>query len=465
MSASSAPVSALPWWKEPTKDQWYAYCAAWMGWTLDAFDFTVFLLIMAPIAQEFGVPLIDVTAVFSVTLIMRLGGATASGWLADRLGRRAPLMISILWYLRLQPRRGALAQLHVSVRGQGLAGHRDGRGMAGRRGAGDGILARPIARLHVRRVAGLVGPGFRAVGAGLRLPLRPLESMAPGYGWRGMLILGVLPALVCVWIRIYVKEPKVWTENKKIQNTTKKQVTLPLFAIFKRKYLWNTFTGCLWMAANFWVYYAIWAMLGTYLQKELGWTPAQVAVPVFWGNILTFLACSFWGGMSERIGRRWALMLPCAISILFVPIYLHHDRSDVVPRVLPAVHLLCRWQGCPQPGLAVGTLSDRGPGNRGRLRLSPGGGLGRGCCAAADLLRREPGHGLRQADDVRHDRFAGRVCGRGLPRSGNQGQGDDRRSGGDRGRSAGLSPGRFVSPCRTGAAFLRYLHRSLMSFF
>ena len=140
--------------------------------------------------------------------------------------------------------------------------------------------------------------------------------MAPGYGWRGMLILGVLPALVCVWIRVYVKEPEVWTENKKIQNTTKKQVTLPLFAIFKRKYLWNTFTGCLWMAANFWVYYAIWAMLGTYLQKELGWTPAQVAVPVFWGNILTFLACSFWGGMSERIGRRWALMLPCAISIL-----------------------------------------------------------------------------------------------------------------------------------------------------
>ena len=116
MSASSAPASALPWWKEPTKDQWYAYCAAWMGWTLDAFDFTVFLLIMAPIAQEFGVPLIDVTAVFSVTLVMRLGGATASGWLADRLGRRAPLMISILWYSICNFARGLLAQLHVPVR-------------------------------------------------------------------------------------------------------------------------------------------------------------------------------------------------------------------------------------------------------------------------------------------------------------------------------------------------------------
>jgi SHS family lactate transporter-like MFS transporter len=65
---------AAKWWKEPTKDQWYAFGAAWMGWTLDAFDFSVFLLIMAPIAQEFGVPLIDVTAVFSVTLVMCLGG-------------------------------------------------------------------------------------------------------------------------------------------------------------------------------------------------------------------------------------------------------------------------------------------------------------------------------------------------------------------------------------------------------
>src|ERR1700743_380997 len=98
MTMTAEMPGQVPWWKEPTRDQWVAYIAAWLGWTLDAFDFTVFLLIMVPISQEFGVPLIDVTAIFSVTLIMRLGGETASGWLADRLGRRAPLMISILWY-------------------------------------------------------------------------------------------------------------------------------------------------------------------------------------------------------------------------------------------------------------------------------------------------------------------------------------------------------------------------------
>ena len=79
----------IPWWKEPTKDQWYAWVAAWLGWTLDSFDFTIFLLIMLPISQEFGVPLTDVAVVFTVTLWMRLVGAVCSGWLGDRVGRRA----------------------------------------------------------------------------------------------------------------------------------------------------------------------------------------------------------------------------------------------------------------------------------------------------------------------------------------------------------------------------------------
>jgi MFS transporter, SHS family, lactate transporter len=63
--AISVSDAGLPWWKEPTKDQWYAFGAAWLGWVLDAFDFTVFLLIMVPIAKEFDVPLTDVAIVFT----------------------------------------------------------------------------------------------------------------------------------------------------------------------------------------------------------------------------------------------------------------------------------------------------------------------------------------------------------------------------------------------------------------
>src|ERR1700724_2343066 len=98
MASNVAVGQSVPWYKEPTKDQWLAYIAAWLGWTLDAFDFTIFLLIMVPISKEFGVTLVDVLAVFTVTLWLRLIGATASGWLADRVGRKLPLMISILGY-------------------------------------------------------------------------------------------------------------------------------------------------------------------------------------------------------------------------------------------------------------------------------------------------------------------------------------------------------------------------------
>ena len=80
MSGNARGANPIPWWKEPTKDQWYAYIAAWLGWTLDAFDFTIFLLIMVPIAKEFDVPLTAVTAVFTITLWLRLAGATAAGF-------------------------------------------------------------------------------------------------------------------------------------------------------------------------------------------------------------------------------------------------------------------------------------------------------------------------------------------------------------------------------------------------
>src|SRR5438094_8893381 len=98
MAVAADTANTVAWWKEPTKDQWVAWIAAWLGWTLDAFDFTIFLLIMVPIAESFNVPLIEVTAVFTITLWLRLAGAVGSGWLADRVGRKTPLMISILWY-------------------------------------------------------------------------------------------------------------------------------------------------------------------------------------------------------------------------------------------------------------------------------------------------------------------------------------------------------------------------------
>src|SRR6478735_6911413 len=202
--------SAVPWWKEPTKDQWYAYTAAWLGWTLDAFDFTVFLLIMAPIAQEFGVPLIDVTAVFTVTLIMRLFGATASGWLADRMGRRAPLMISILWYSVCNLLAGFSPTFMFLFVMRALLGI----GMGAEWPAGAALAMESWPARSRGFMSGVLQGSW---GLGFALSALCYGFLFDLIGWRGLLWIGILPALVVVWIRFYVKEPTVWVENKRIQ--------------------------------------------------------------------------------------------------------------------------------------------------------------------------------------------------------------------------------------------------------
>jgi SHS family lactate transporter-like MFS transporter len=87
---ATAEAVPLPWYREPTKDQWYAWVAAWLGWTLDAFDFTIFLLIIVPIAKHFDVPVTEVTVVLTLTLWGRfIGARRMAGWpIGSGAGRR-----------------------------------------------------------------------------------------------------------------------------------------------------------------------------------------------------------------------------------------------------------------------------------------------------------------------------------------------------------------------------------------
>src|SRR5579862_9295418 len=224
MTMTADMPGQVPWWKEPTKDQWVAWIAAWLGWTLDAFDFTVFLLIMVPIAAEFHVPLTEVVVVLSLTLVARLFGAIGSGWVADRVGRKLPLMISILGYSACNFIAGFSPTLTFLI----IFRTALGVFMGAEWPAGAALAMETWPTRSRGFMSGVLqgswGIGFALSALAYGTLYVPLEKMGHGYGWRGMLILGVLPALACVWIRVYVKEPAVWSENKKIQNATKQQV-------------------------------------------------------------------------------------------------------------------------------------------------------------------------------------------------------------------------------------------------
>ena len=323
MSASVASSPSVPWWKEPTKDQWYAYVAAWLGWTLDAFDFTIFLLIMLPISKEFGVPITEVTFVFTITLWLRLAGATASGWLADRMGRKKPLMISILWYSICNFIAGFSPTFAFLFFFRALLGI----GMGAEWPAGAALAMESWPARSRGFMSGLLQGSW---GIGFALSSLAYGFLYDSIGWRGLLWIGIVPALAVVWIRFYVKEPPVWAENKHKQTTEKQEVKLPLFTIFKPKYLFNTLTGVVWMAASFCVYYSIWALFSTYLQKEMQWTPLMVATPLFWANIVVLFGSLLWGAVSDKYGRRTAIAAPAIIAIFVTPLYLYTQNPTIV---------------------------------------------------------------------------------------------------------------------------------------
>jgi SHS family lactate transporter-like MFS transporter len=173
--------------------------ASWLGWTLDAFDFTMFLLIMVPISQEFGVPLTEVAFLLSVTLWLRLVGAVGSGWLADRIGRKTPLMISILWYsicnfiAGFSPTFGFLFLFRALL----------GIGMGAEWPAGAALAMESWPARSRGFMSGML-QGSWSLGFLLASLIYGLAFNA--IGWRGLLMIGVLPALSVVYVRFFVKE-------------------------------------------------------------------------------------------------------------------------------------------------------------------------------------------------------------------------------------------------------------------
>jgi MFS transporter, SHS family, lactate transporter len=315
MSSSVENAQQVPWWKEPTKDQWIAWWAAWLGWTLDAFDFTIFLLIMVPIANEFNVPLTAVAIVFTLTLWLRLVGATASGWLADRVGRKIPLMISILWYSICNFIAGFSPSFMFLLFFRALLGI--GMGAEWPAGASLAMESWPV-----RSRGFMSGVLQGSWGLGFLLSSVVYSLFYDTIGWRGMLWIGILPALAVVWVRKYVKEPPVWLENRRKQRESGREVRAPLVVIFKRQFIGNTLTACWWMASCMITYYSIWALFATHLQKDLGLGPVMVGAPLAIANLVGFLAMGFWGWIGDVLGRRWSMIIPAAIGIFITPTYL-----------------------------------------------------------------------------------------------------------------------------------------------
>jgi SHS family lactate transporter-like MFS transporter len=305
-------------------DQKRAFAAAFFGWMLDGFDFTILTFVLADIQRSFTIDNALAGALGTVTLMFRLVGGAAAGTAADKWGRKLPLMLSIIWFSLFTVLSGFSTSYAMLFACRALFGI----GMGGEWAAG-----MPLALEHLpdrlRGAAAGILQGAWAWGYILSAlvfqTVYPLLRADMDEAWRGMFWLGAIPAMFVLWIRSSVSESPVWTALQRDPSVGRGKVSLA--RIFAGDLIGTT-VHCSLLAACFMVsYYSVTYWYATFLQsRSLNTLPFIVAL-----NVGGIFGSAFWGGLSEgRLGRRGAVALAAALGVAAAPVYLMSGNATLL---------------------------------------------------------------------------------------------------------------------------------------
>lgn len=345
--------STPPWYREVTPQQWKAFLATFLGWVLDGFDFTILSFIIIDIQRSFTIDNALAGALGTVTMVMRLIGGVAAGTAADRWGRKGPLMLSILWFSIFAFLSGFSTSYAMLFAFRALFGI----GMGGEWAAGM-PLAVEHWPAHLRgRVSGLLQAGFSwgfVLSSLAFQTIYPLFHSRPDLGWRVMFWIGVLPALLVLWIRSGVSESPVWLERRKHLNESRKKDQISLLRILRRDMLGITIHTSILLAVFMFSYHSTTFWYPTLLRQSR-FQPFWYLIALNIGGILGAMT---WGRVSEtRLGRRGAVTIAAMIGVLTIPLYLW--TKDPVSACIGA--LLMGFGGPGMWGVVPGYLTERFP--------------------------------------------------------------------------------------------------------
>jgi MFS transporter, SHS family, lactate transporter len=188
-------------------DQWHAVTASFLGWTLDAFDFFVLVFLVDTLAAQFGVPASKIILTMTATLAMRPLGALVFGVLADRYGRRRPLMANVVFFSVFELLCGFAPNYTVFLILRAIYGI----GMGGEWGVGASLAMESAPRRWRGVLSGIVQSGYPV---GYLLAAVAARFVLPAWGWRAMFWVGGIPALLAFYIRFRVKESAAWKQHR-----------------------------------------------------------------------------------------------------------------------------------------------------------------------------------------------------------------------------------------------------------
>src|SRR5215510_8703000 len=234
-----------PWYRQVNATQWRAFWATFLGWVLDGFDFNILTFILIDIQHSFTIDRALAGALGTVTLIMRLVGGTAAGTIADKWGRKLPLMLSVLWFSLFAFLSGFSTSYAMLFALRALFGI----GMGGEWAAGMPLVFEHWPTKLRGMVSGLMLGGWYwgyLLAAITFQFVYPLFTGVPDLGWRVMFWVAIVPALLTFWIRTRVPESTVWLERQDLiksaagQNVTAGEAGISLWRIFQRDLMGTT---------------------------------------------------------------------------------------------------------------------------------------------------------------------------------------------------------------------------------
>src|ERR1700731_619782 len=300
-----------------TPAQRNTFTACFLGWTMDAFDFFLLTLCLRAIAADFHVTISGVAEAIFWTLVMRPVGAFLFGWMAERFGRRPALMVNIISFSMFElgsafaPNLVALLVLRALF---GIA-------MGGEWGVGAALAFETLPAKGRGFFSGLLQEGYVV---GYLLAALAYGTLFPYIGWRGMFVVGALPAFLVIYIRTKVEESPAWLKgrvSKKAERRLGRDILTCLGSflfLVLLMFAFNSFS------------HGTQDLYPTFLQKNHGFSPATVSKVAIIYNVGALLGGIIFGTWSEHIGRRKAILIAALLALPIIPIWAYSHTAPML---------------------------------------------------------------------------------------------------------------------------------------
>ncbi len=308
---SSAPPFR---WRDTTSAQRRTLTAAGLGWMLDAFDVMLYSIVLATLMREFGMSKATAGLLNTLTLIASAIGSFVFGLLADRFGRRKMLSQSILMYAMFTFACGFSTTVTMLAVFRFLVG----LGMGGEWNSGAALVAETWPSAWRGRALGIVQSSW-AIGYALAAIVA--NVMLARANWRWVFFVGVLPAVVTLWIQRHVPEPALWEQHagRLASKTEKRKLWRAVLPRLSALLCMNTFGMFAWWGLFTWIpaYLALPAAKGGRDFSALGFT-AFLTVLNLCGMLPGYL---LFGVFADKFGRKRTIVLYLALAAISVPAF------------------------------------------------------------------------------------------------------------------------------------------------